>query len=94
MTVMEEATQKVVEEDIPKYLGFFEKFLEENNSTGYIVGCTISLADLLVFDMIDTYTALKKDCLKSYPLLQKLRKNVRAHPFLNAYLANRKQTDF
>ena len=54
----------------------------------------LSLADLYVYDMQDNILDLKADSLKSYPLLQKLRNNVEAHPKLKVYLANRTKTIF
>ena len=54
----------------------------------------LSLADIYVYDMQDNLLDLKEDALKDYPLMQKLRQNVEAHPKLKVYLANRKKTLF
>ena len=54
----------------------------------------LSLADIYVYDLQDNLLQLKEDALKDYPLMQKLRSNVEAHPKLKVYLANRKKTIF
>jgi len=89
-----QAIKKVTEEDLPKFYGFYEKWLKENGSTGFFVGNSLSVADLHVYDMADNMILLKADAMKNFPLVQKLRSNVESHPKLKVYLANRKKTPF
>lgn len=90
----EEFKKKILEEDLPRFFGYYEKFLEENGSTGYIVGKALTLADFYIYDMEDSLIELKEDALKPYPLMTKLRKNVETHAKVKVYLANRKKTPF
>ncbi|KAK7102218.1 glutathione S-transferase 1-like [Littorina saxatilis] len=89
-----EAVKKALEEDMPRFFGYYEKFLKENGSSGFIVGKALSMADFYIYDMIDSIVALKSDALKDYPLLQKLKANVEANPKVKAYLASRPKTSF
>nr|KAG5697490.1 hypothetical protein BaRGS_029381 [Batillaria attramentaria] len=85
-----ELLKKILEEDAPRFFGFYERMLKENGGTGYLVGKAVTLGDFYLYDMQDNVLQLNKDALKDYPLLQKCRKNVEAHPAVKAYLAKRK----
>nr|KAG5706021.1 hypothetical protein BaRGS_028130 [Batillaria attramentaria] len=90
-----EALKKCVEEQIPKFLGLFEKLLQENGSNGYFVGNSLTLADLVVFNVTDTITKLKSDAaISAYPAVQKLRQTLSEHPNIKAQLASREETPF
>ncbi|KAK7485113.1 hypothetical protein BaRGS_00023653 [Batillaria attramentaria] len=89
-----EFLRKALEEDLPKYFGFYEKMLKDNGGSGYLVGNSVSLGDFYLYDMQDNLLQLKKDALKDYPLMQKLRQNVESQPLVKAYLARRKETIF
>jgi len=97
--------KKFLEEDGPKYLKYYEKFISDNGGSGYIVGKQLSLADFYIFEMLQNMSevAEEKDGnppplkdLKftildagSYPGLKKLKANVESDPKLKAYLAKR-----
>lgn len=90
-----ELYEKLYSEEVPKYLGFFQRLLRENASTGFFVGSTISLADLFVYNVLDSIIAEKADVAKSFPPeLTKLRSTVESHPFLHNYLLKRPKVDF
>ncbi|KAK7102173.1 hypothetical protein V1264_020435 [Littorina saxatilis] len=90
-----ELSQKLWDEAVPKYFGFFNTLLSYNGNTGFFVGSTVSLADLLVFNLLDSLIAEKAEIANTFsPELNKLRSNVQKHPFLNAYLAKRKNVPF
>lgn len=86
--------KKILEEDLPRFFGYFEKFLKENGSTGYIVGKSLTLADFYLYDMTDNLIQLKKDVLDKYPLMKKLRQTVEEDKKVKAYLKDRKETAF
>nr|KAG5698212.1 hypothetical protein BaRGS_030575 [Batillaria attramentaria] len=89
-----ECLKKALEEDLPKYFGIYENMLKDNGGSGYLVGNSVSLGDLYLYDLQDNLLQLKKDALKDYPLMQKLRQNVESQPLIKAYLARRKETIF
>lgn len=84
-----------MDRDDPYVLGFFQALLQENNSTGFFVGSTVSLADLLLYTVTDSLVAEKAEVKDKFPPeVKKLRSNVEAHPFIRMYLAKRKDTPF
>jgi len=87
--------KKLQEEDIPKYLGFWEKHLANNGNKGFFVGSAVTLADLAVFDITDSLIAKAGEgLLGSFPNIKKMRENVASHPNVKRYLATRKASDF
>ncbi|KAK7102161.1 glutathione S-transferase-like [Littorina saxatilis] len=89
-----ELEKKLATEDLPKFLGLFEKLLKDNGSKGFFVGNSVTLADLDVFNITDTLLKVNADILASCPELQKLRSKVADHPKVKTYLASRKDSDF
>ncbi|KAK7094788.1 glutathione S-transferase 1-like [Littorina saxatilis] len=90
-----ELVKKAVDDEFPKFCGFFCRLLRENSPKGVFVGREVTLADLCVHDLM--YTILKThqyDAAAKYPELQALKEKVEAHPRLQTYLANRKETPF
>jgi len=92
--VKEELKKKIIDEDIPKFLGFFEKRLKENGCKGFFIGSALTLPDLAAYDMCDTCLWYNPKSLDAFPEVQKLRKVVAEDPKIKAYLAGRKKTDF
>jgi len=98
-----EFRKKFLETDGPKYFGFFEKFLADNGNTGFIVGKSLSLADLYIFEMMQNVAEvdeekdgnapplkdLKFSYFAKYDKLSKLKANVEGDAKLKAYLAKR-----
>ena len=63
---------------IPKNLNIFEKKLE-TNGTGFLVGDSITIADLILFTMIDS-VFYEKECLtllEPYPHLKEFENRIR-----------------
>nr|KAG5699875.1 hypothetical protein BaRGS_034649 [Batillaria attramentaria] len=89
-----ELGKKLVEEELPKFFGFFQKLLRENG-TGVFVGKELTLADLYVYDLMFSLKKLRDfDAAAKYPELKTLQEKVESNPRLKAYLDNRKETPF
>ena len=65
----------------------FSKLLEDNGGE-WLVGSSISYADIAIFNMLDTYF-VRNDAasLDGYPLLASLKERVGAQPGIAAYVA-------
>ncbi|XP_056001226.1 S-crystallin SL11-like [Ostrea edulis] len=72
------------------YMDILEEILKENNGgDGFFVGDKISMADILVFDMLDQVTAMIT--LPDFPpKLGALIDRVKTYPKIKEYLAKRK----
>jgi len=87
--------EKLWGETVPAHFGFWRRLLNENMDRGFFVGSTVSLADLLIYSICDSLIAEKATIKSEFPSeVQKVRKNVEAHPFLKTYLAKRPSTPF
>nr|KAG5712475.1 hypothetical protein BaRGS_011449 [Batillaria attramentaria] len=87
-----ELDKKLVEEDLPKFFGFFQKLVQENG-TGVFVGNELTLADLYVYDVMYSLGKIRNyDAGAAFPELQTLKDKVESNPALKQYLANRKDT--
>ncbi|XP_076447565.1 glutathione S-transferase 3-like isoform X2 [Babylonia areolata] len=84
----EEFKQKWIDM-FPRYLGYFEALLAENGDKGLFVGSSVTMADMYLYDVLETMLSLSPEALKSFPLLQKLVQNVKVFPALKDYLASR-----
>lgn len=89
-----ELGKKLAEEDVPRYLGYFERLLKDNGSRGFFIGNSMSLADLTVYDITDTVLLNSPDALAYYPLIAGMRTKVADHPNVKAYLANRRDAPY
>jgi len=87
-----EFAQKMKDESIPRYLGYFEELLVDNGATGFFVGDSVSLADFFIFDIVETMVAVDSEALGAFPSIQKLFDNVKAVPAIRDYLASRNPT--
>jgi len=71
----------------------FEKYVEKHGSKGFLVGDSLTYADLAVYHAFFTVQQfLKRDPLSGHPHLTKFCASVQAHPKIAAYLAKRKET--
>ncbi|XP_076448336.1 glutathione S-transferase 3-like [Babylonia areolata] len=85
--------QKLKDIIFPRYLGYFEALLAENGNHGFFVGHSVTMADMYLYDILETLQGLGgAEVLKDFPLLQKLCENVRSFPALKEYLVNRPKT--
>nr|KAG5712476.1 hypothetical protein BaRGS_011450 [Batillaria attramentaria] len=87
-----ELDKKLLEEDLPKFFGFFQKLLQENG-TGVFIGNELTLADLYVYDVMYALGKVRNyDAGAKYRELQTLKDKVESNPALKQYLASRKDT--
>ncbi|KAH9508175.1 Glutathione S-transferase 3 [Bulinus truncatus] len=84
--------KKVKEDDAPRYLSYFEKLLRENGS-GYFVTSSMTLADICVYELIDSIIKRGVINLQQFPLVQGLIQLVENNNNIKNYLDTRKQTE-
>jgi len=97
----EEKKKQLIEEfkknTLSKNLGFFEKHLAKNN-TGFLVGSSLTWADLAVFNLLDSiknHLGQGGECpCDQYPNLKKLKENVEKTPRIAKWLETRPKTPF
>jgi hypothetical protein len=78
---------------LPKNLGFFEKKLIENKS-GYLVGDSLSWADLFLYFSLDFIGEDKiKSSLGNAPTVKKHIEKIVHYPGISEYIKNRPQTE-
>ncbi|XP_052232067.1 probable glutathione S-transferase 7 [Dreissena polymorpha] len=76
----------------PKFLGYFEKQLD-NNGGKYLVGSGLTVADLAVYAVLDTAVQNSETFLEKHEKLRAHRDMVGAIPKIQEYVSNRKKTD-
>ncbi|KAH3893260.1 hypothetical protein DPMN_017406 [Dreissena polymorpha] len=76
----------------PKFLGYFEKQLD-NNGGKYLVGSGLTVADLAVYAVLDTAMQNSETFLEKHEKLRAHRDMVGAIPKIQEYVSNRKKTD-
>ncbi|CAL1548052.1 unnamed protein product [Lymnaea stagnalis] len=91
----EELTKSFKEVELPKLLGFCEKLLKANG-TGYFVGGSLTLADLITWNFITGIENRMKvsGLADGFPVVRALFQKVENADKIKTYLANRKPTDF
>lgn len=76
----EEAKKKAVDNvmDIatPKFLGRFNKLLQKDGDSGFLVGNSISLADVFVYNLLCMIAGFGMDVTKNYPELQRFYQKI------------------
>jgi len=91
---------------LPSLLANFEKLFDRAGSSGFLVGESLTLADIAVFNMCDyltspscevqaaseEHTKLGATCLNEFPRLQAHQKMVAATPKIAEWLAKRPRT--
>ncbi len=86
-----------VDERIPKYLGYFEKIVNDNH-TGYSIGRALSYIDLSLFQIVAGLRyAFPKTMTRSarqYPRLIALHDRVAARPSVTSYLSSPRRIPF
>ncbi|XP_076469197.1 glutathione S-transferase 1-like [Babylonia areolata] len=89
----EEMRETLHKQTVPKYLGYFEKMLEETGD-GFFVANALSQADLTVYDVTVTLLKLRPEVLDDFPQIRKMRDNVEADARVKAYLSGRPDSEF
>jgi glutathione S-transferase len=83
--------ERWVAETVPGIINQFDKFLRRNGGgSGYFVGDGLTVADLIVFDLI--YGALRsfdRNALAKFPLLEAHRQKMNQLPGIQKYLETR-----
>ncbi|PVD25264.1 hypothetical protein C0Q70_15762 [Pomacea canaliculata] len=91
----EELNTKLFEVDAPKFLGYFQTMLKENGDTGYLVGDSLTQADLFLYNVLDALIFEKSDAASIFPPeIAKLREQVENLPGLKEYIASRPKVKF
>jgi len=86
-------------ERLPKFLGYFERAIENNGSgRGYIVGRSLSYVDLSMFQLMAglryAFPRAMSRRRRYYPRLDALHDRVMAHKNVSAYLASERRIPF
>ncbi|XP_059143165.1 uncharacterized protein LOC131930614 [Physella acuta] len=87
-----ELLKQTKEVDVPKFVTFYEKILRENG-TGYFVGDSLTLADIVVFDQMEALVQRGMLNIEQYPLVQTWIEKVKSNEKLRAYLESRKPSE-
>jgi glutathione S-transferase len=90
-------TEDFWNERVPKYLGYFERLLEENGGS-YLTGRRLSYADLSMFQIVEglhyAFPKRMKGFERKIPGLVELHDRVAARPNIKAYLASDRRIAF
>jgi glutathione S-transferase len=82
---------------VPKYLGYFERLLEENGGS-YLTGRRLTYADLSMFQIVEglryAFPKRMKGFERKIPGLVELHDRVAARPNIKAYLASDRRIAF
>jgi glutathione S-transferase len=82
---------------VPKFLGYFERVLEQNGGT-YMVGRRLSYVDLSLFQIVEglryAFPKRMKRFERKVPLLVALHDRVAKRPRIAAYLASQRRIPF
>ena len=92
-------TKHFLDERLPKYLGYFERAIENNaNGRGHIIGRSLSYVDLSMFQLIAglgyAFPKSMSRRKRYYPRLYALHDKVRANENVAAYLASERRIPF
>ena len=84
---------------LPKYLGYFESVLANNpNESKYLIGDTVSYADLSLFQLIAglryAFPNMMASIEKKYPNLNALHDHIKTLPRIAAYLSSERRIPF
>lgn len=80
-------------EEIPKWSGYFEKLLEKNNKH-FFVGNELTYADLAVFNLYDDIESKYPNILKNFPLLKAHNEFISNIPNIKNYISNRRESEY
>ncbi|XP_045165087.2 S-crystallin SL11-like isoform X1 [Mercenaria mercenaria] len=86
--------EKLLTEMLPKFASFFKLRKNDFGGNGYIIGSKMTLADLAVFNMVDSCIEMGLESLwKPYPLLLEHRQNVIKDTNIAKWLQTRPRTE-
>ncbi|XP_056020329.1 hematopoietic prostaglandin D synthase-like [Ostrea edulis] len=87
-----EQTKKLMEESIPRGMGFLSKTLKDNGGQ-YFVGKKLSLADIYFFDVVSRFLEKDDKVLDKFPELKANLNKTKSLPKIADYLTKRPKTD-
>ncbi|CAJ0605928.1 unnamed protein product [Cylicocyclus nassatus] len=76
-----------------KFFGFMTKFLKKNN-TGYLVGSSITIPDLLLAEFSSEASKKVPNLLEGYPDIKAHAEKVRSNPAIKKWIETRPETPF
>jgi len=82
------------EQDLPTWLGHFERLLSAGAPIEWFSGGSFSIADIMVFDMLESVLRLAPSCLDDLPLLQRFQRSVAARPGIAKWLSDPRRAEF
>ncbi|XP_076456450.1 hematopoietic prostaglandin D synthase-like [Babylonia areolata] len=86
-----ELREKLLQTEVPRFCGIFDRLLAENGHTGHFVGTKLSQADLAAYDIItNTQLWLGADFEAAFPALKNLRHKVESNAHVKNYLDSEK----
>lgn len=88
-----------IEHRIPKFMGYFERVLEQNpHGNNHAVGSQLSYVDLSLFQIVEglryAFPRATKRFGEHYPALVALHDSVEGRPNIQTYLASGRRLDF
>ncbi len=92
-------SQAFIEHRIPKFMGYFERVLEQNpHGSKYAVGGDLTYVDLSLFQVFEglryAFPRATRTLGEHYPALAALHDRVEARPNIRKYLASGRRLDF
>ena len=90
-------TEEFWDDRVPKYLGYFERLLQENGGS-YVTGRRLTYVDLSMFQLVEglryAFPKRMKAFERQIPGLVDLRDRVAARPNIKAYLSSERRIAF
>lgn len=89
-------TANMRENVYPRFLTYFDKLIRQNrsqNGSDFVVGRTLTLADIVIFEGTQTISQKEPEILDKFPEIMALRKLVEETDGIRQYLATRKLSD-
>ena len=88
-----------IEHRIPKFMGYFERVLEQNpEGNKHAVGANSAMSDLSLFQIVEglryAFPRATKEFGKHYPALIALHDAIEQRPNIEKYLASERRLDF
>ncbi|UVC11586.1 glutathione S-transferase family protein [Rhizobium sp. TH2] len=95
----EARTSEFLQNRVPKFLGYFERVLQQNpDGSGHVVGNRITYVDLSLFQVMEglsyAFPKAMKHYAGHYPGLERLWEKVRGRPNIADYLASPRRAAF
>ncbi len=88
-----EATEKLKNESLPKFLPIFQKLIS-NNPSGWMYGSKVTYADLVLYNVMSWVIMVGAEALDAFPAIKKNMKTVEALPNIAKWLKERPESQF